>query len=51
MKASSGVSLIAAGLVINFVMTFVMLWASAEVMGRRRTSARSRRRRLPPLLP
>jgi stage II sporulation protein GA (sporulation sigma-E factor processing peptidase) len=40
MEASSGVSLIAAGLVIDFVMTFVMLWASAEVMGRRRTRHR-----------
>lgn len=40
MHGSSGASLVAAGMVINFIMTFVMLWASAEVVGRSRTRRR-----------
>lgn len=40
MHGSSGAALVAAGMVINFIMTFVMLWASAEVVGRSRTRGR-----------
>jgi len=40
MEGSSGISLIAAGVVTNFAMTYVMLWASAEVVGRRKTRQR-----------
>lgn len=40
MGESSGISLIAAGVAIDFAMTYVMLWASAEITGRRKMAYR-----------
>lgn len=40
MGGSSGISLIVTGVVTNFAMTYVMLWASAEITGRRKIGYR-----------